>query len=578
MRIGKERIESEVFSLLKAWCDALTGLQLDMPGRGEFDGGLLCPACKIIHGRCHDAVYPMMVMAKRTGEDRYLTAAKKLFQWGENMLCDDGSLYNDGQSDWNGITVFNAMALHDALRRHGRLLDGATRAAWEKRLLAMGEWLHSHLVIGMSTNINYFAANACAMALLGKYFGRADFLALSRSLQAYCLERFTENRLFYGEGKPIDARTPKGCAAIDVGGYNVEESLPALCRCAMELDDGRALEAFRESFRAHLEWMLPDGAWDNSVGTRVFKWTYWGSRTSDGCQEALFRLGREDPVFAEAALRNLRLYARCTKDGLLAGGPDYFRHGEKVCVHHAFCHAKALAGALDEGLYDFERVPLPSDTFQGMKHYPEMDTWRLARGPWRADVTAYDFNYMVGGHASGGALSLLWHEKCGPVVAAGTVDYSLRESHNQQLSLKKAEHLPTCPRLELTENGKRWGQHYDFGAAMTAHEAGGALRVHVGAFLCDDRGRRMDGDGACALDYALTEGELRIAGRVSPRLGGRAEYILPVVAEAARVRVVKGGMKGEPRPLFNLNPGFMGREERVSPDEDGAFEVAVTVG
>ena len=32
----------------------------------------------------------------------------------------------------------------------------------------------------------------------------------------------------------------------------------------------------------HLEFMLPDGAWDNSWGTRSFKWTYWGGRTSDG--------------------------------------------------------------------------------------------------------------------------------------------------------------------------------------------------------------------------------------------------------------------------------------------------------
>jgi hypothetical protein len=28
----------------------------------------------------------------------------------------------------------------------------------------------------------------------------------------------------------------------------------------------------------HLEFMLHDGAWDNSWGTRNFKWTYWGNR------------------------------------------------------------------------------------------------------------------------------------------------------------------------------------------------------------------------------------------------------------------------------------------------------------
>ena len=577
MKIEKTQLENEVFSLLKAWCDALIRLQIDMPGRSDFDGALLCPACKVIHGRCHDAIYPMMAVADRTGDDKYLTAAKKLFQWGENMLCDDGSIYNDGQSAWNGITVFNAVALHDALTHHGRLLDAATRAAWEKRLLTMGEWLHSRLVIGMPTNINYFATNACAMALLGRYFGREDYLALAKELGTYCLNRLSENALLFGEGKPIDARTAKGCRAIDVGGYNVEESLPSLCRYAMETGDDQALAAFKNSYRAHLEWMLPDGAWDNSVGTRTFKWTYWGSRTSDGCQEMLFRLGKEDPVFAEAALRNLRLYEKCTHDGLLFGGPDYFRHGERACSHHTFCHTKVLAGALDEGLYGFERMSLPADTFQGVKHYPELDTWRLAKGPWRADVTAYDFDYMTGGHASGGAMSLLWHEKCGPVIAAATVDYTLHEVHNQQLSLKKAEHRSTCPRIEIAEDGKRWGQHYDFGAVLTACEADGALRAHADALLCDDRYRRFDGDGACSLDYALTEGALRIAGRVAPGMADRAEYILPIVAEEARVSATRGALKGDPAPMFNLNPGFMGREFRVRPDAEGAFEVVITV-
>ena len=577
MMIRKTQLENEVFNLLKDWCDGLIRLQIDMPDQSDFDGAFLCPACKVIHGRCHDAVYPLMCVADRTGDGRYLAAAKKLFTWGENMLCDDGSLYNDGHSAWNGITVFNAVALHDALVHHGHLLDAETKAAWEARLLVMSEWLHSRLVVGLVTNINYFATNACAMALLGRYFGREDYLELSRSLLSHSLEHLTENLLLFGEGKPNDAYTAKGCRPIDVGGYNVEESLPSLCRAAIELGDQEALGILIRSYRAHLDWMLPDGAWDNSVGTRNFKWTYWGSRTSDGCQEALFRLGKSDPVFAEAALRNLRLYEKCTHDGLLYGGPDYWRHGEKACVHHTFCHAKVLAGVLDEGLYDFERVPLPSDVFRGMKYYPEMDTWRIACRPWRADVTAYDFDYMTGGHASGGAMSLLWHEVCGPVIAVGAVDYSLHEAHNQQLSLKKAEYRSVCPRIELVRDGKRWGQHYDYGARMEAGEDAGTLHIHVDASLCDDRCHRIDRDGSCTLDYTFTAESLRIAGTVPKGIRAEVEYILPIVAERAAVCVGKGSLNGGPEPVFNLNPGFMGREYRVRPDENGEFELVITV-
>ena len=64
MYISKEEIEREVFGLLEEWCGGLIENQLDMPGRGEFDGAILCPACHVIHGRCHDAVYPLMTVAE----------------------------------------------------------------------------------------------------------------------------------------------------------------------------------------------------------------------------------------------------------------------------------------------------------------------------------------------------------------------------------------------------------------------------------------------------------------------------------------------------------------------------------
>lgn len=123
MIITKNELRSKIFHLLQAWCDELIHLHISMPGNTDFDGAILCPACKVIHGRCHDAVYPMMYMADATGDQKYLDAAKKLFRWGENMLCDDGGLYNDAQSTWSCITVFNAVSLCDALKKHGHLLD-----------------------------------------------------------------------------------------------------------------------------------------------------------------------------------------------------------------------------------------------------------------------------------------------------------------------------------------------------------------------------------------------------------------------------------------------------------------------
>ena len=577
MIIEAKTMDEELFSLLKSWCDGLLRHQISMPGIPAYDGGILCPACKMIHGRCHDAIYPMMYMADRTGDSKYLIAAKKLFDWGENMLCDDGSMYNDAQSTWNGITVFYTVALHDALVYHGQLLDAAEKARWEARMAFMANWLYTKLRVGMPTNINYFATNACAMALMGEYFGRDDYRALARELAHFVMGHMTENTLLYGEGKPMDSRTAKGCTAIDVAGYNVEESLPSLCRYALVSGDAEALELFKASYRAHVKWMLPDGAWDNSVGTRNFKWTYWGSRTTDGCQEMLLRLGREETVFAEAAWRNFELYKKCTHDGLLYGGPDYAEHGEYPCTHHTFCHAKALTGALDEGAYRFERQPLPSDGQEPLTYYPELDTWRVAAGDWRADVTAYDFDYMKGGHASGGALSMLWHRKTGPVVAVGAVDYSLHEVHNQQLSLKKAEHRSTCPRIETERGGVRYGQHYDFGARLNAACADGAVCVTAEARLCDALARPIENGANCKLEYRFTESDVTITGQVEPCMAAEARYILPVISGSACVQVAQGSLTGAPQKIFDLNPGFICDEYVIAPDAGGAFSLIITV-
>lgn len=576
MTITKNELQSKTLHLLQAWCDELIHLQISMPGNADFDGAILCPACKLIHGRCHDAIYPLMYMADATGETRYLDAAKKLFRWGENMLCDDGSLYNDAQAAWNGITVFNAVSLCDALQKHGHLLDKQTKSEWEARLLRMGDWLHQNLRLGMRTNINYFATNCNAMALLGNYFDRDDYRQLAHELAHYCMKHISENGLLFGEGQPNNAVSEKGCTAIDVGGYNVEESLPSLCRYAMESGDGEALKVFTDSYRAHLEFMLPDGAWDNSLGTRAFKWTYWGSRTSDGCQEVLFQLGKQDPVFAEAALRNLELYEKCTHDGLLFGGRDYHAHGESACTHHTFCHAKVLAGALDGGFEDFTRVPLPSDTFSGLKYYPELDSYRVGMGDWRANVTAYDFNYMVGGHASGGTLNLLWNRKVGPVIAVGAVDYSMLEDHNQQLSLKKAEHRSVCPRIELVKDGTRCGNHYDFHAAMNADEREDALIIRANAVLCDNHNAPISGSCACALTYTFEMDCVRIHGRMDAAIAGEAVYFLPIVQGSASVAVEKGALLSREKS-FNLNPGFICTEYKIAANEQGEFIVKLSV-
>ncbi len=567
-----------VGSLLKRWCDALIRLQVDLPGEPALDGGILCPCCRMIHGRCHEAVYPLLAAAALTGEPRYLKAAERLFRWGGNTVMPDGSMRNDAKSDWRGTTVFAAIALHDALFFHGSLLSSDVRTEWEARLLRAGEWLFENLLPGhVQAYVNYYAANALAMALLGGYFHREPFKRLARELAAFCFSHLSEKGLICGEGHPIDRTTPKGCLPIDVGGYNAEETLPCLTRCAAVLKDDVLTALSEDCWRAELKWMLPDGAWDDSVGTRAFKWTYWGSRTSDGCQDALFSLGEKDSVFSEAAFRNLQQYIRCTDGGLLYGGPDLHKNGELPCVHHTFCHAKTLAGSLNGGLPSFERLKLPSETLLPVTRYAELDTLRVAFGGWIADVVAGDCLPFPGAHASGGAISLLWHRKTGPLIASGAVDPVFREPFNQQLPSDPGRARSLCPRIETLAGGARYAQHYDREALIDARVSTEAVTVTVAAALRDREGVRLAENGACRLLYRFAADALVIEGGVSEKIAPSVRYYLPLIGNGAAVSVKRGETAAAPAEIFSLYPGFAAWEYVIIPDENGRFSVEIAV-
>lgn len=562
---------SVYFELLKQWCDALIERQVRQMGP-EFDGAFLCPACKYEHGRCIDAVYPFMYLADRTGEEKYLRAAEAVVAWnGRHMLCDDGGMYNDPNSAWRGVTVFAATALCEALEKHSSRLSEETRCAWREQLARMSEWLLHNLDEYSHTNINYVATNAAALALTGRYLNRPEYTVQAAHLAAYALERFTENGLLWGEGKPRDGLTKRRCRPIDIG-YNVEESVPSLVKYALATGDEPALEKLLGVLRGQLAFMLPDGAWDNSFGSRNNKWTYYGSRTSDGCQAAYALLADRDPAFAEAALRNTLLMRDCSAGGLLHGGAQYHRHGEKACVHHTFTHANALTCALDAGIERHtDRAALPCDAPAPIAHYPEVDTWKLAVGGLRATVTAYDYD-LTAGHASGGALTLLWHKAHGPIIAGSVVDYRLVEPLNQQQTTRFTAHRTLVPRVELFHEGARYAQCYDTRAVVSVSGDAQRVQVDVHADLVSIDQRPLPAPACVALQYSLTEREVVISGQVFGPAAGDARFVLPIIAEDVQVRI---DGRFETSRIFFLTGGFGATEYTLAPDAEGRFRVRI---
>lgn len=612
------------YGLLKTWCDKLLEYQVSGTGNPRLDGGFLCPACMCIHGRSHDAVYPLLYLADVTGEERYLDAAGRLFDWGGNLVCDDGSLYNDAQSEWNAITVFTVIGLYESLTHHGHILKPEMKARMEERMAHGAAWIYRTFLGGFVTNINYHASAAAALAMAGHYEGKAGYRELAARLAQSCGEHILDEGCLYGEGKPMERITPRGCRPVDLG-YNVEESVPSLLAYARLEKDEVLLEKLKGLLEKQLDFMLPDGGWDNSFGTRNFKWSYWGSRTSDGCHTAYATWGEEAPEFAEAARRNLELLASCTHDGLLYGGPDYRVHEEPPCLHHTFCHAKALAGVLDawgwsgaeagareageagetgacaDGRNDIARTALPSECLAGVKHYPASDTWKIFHGGFIATVTAGDFEYMKGGHASGGTLTMLWHKSTGPLLLSSMTDYHLFEAHNMQLSRKKSSHQSLTPRLELEESGCRYASCYDYQAAVSVRETAEGICVETESWLRNQNQELPENPVSAHICILFADNRVRISGQLSgpgcePGCE-RARLILPVLGQTQRGYRPQGegaflipgreGYPGEvlvkaeglrqPEAVFYLAGGFEAWKFVLAPDADGRFDIVMEI-
>jgi hypothetical protein len=567
--------------LLADWCDGMLKHQIDAPDDPTRHGALDCPSCGFIHGRCWEAVYPFLHMARSSGEAKYLDAAIKVYDWAKNVTREDGRWTNgmDPES-WAGTSIFGAIALAEALHYHGDLLDDARRKQWTQRLDQAAEgYLSTDFTAIDFTNINYGFTAVYGFHLIGRVLDKPEFITRSHEFAKRVKEFFTEpNKLLFGEGKPNNSTSPRGCRPVDLG-YNVEESLNGVVLYALEENDREMLDLLTESLDGHLAFMLPDGAWDNSWGTRQAKWSYWGSRTSDGCQPGFSLMARRNPAFGTAALRNTQLLKRCTADGLLHGGPHYVPHGIKPCIHHTFAHAKVMA-LLQDMREKLPRIdgttPLPRETADGIREFPEIRVWLAARGPWRATVSACDSLYRTKENphiqqTTGGSLAVLYHMKAGPLLAASMARYIPVEPHNMQP--QPGPDFPLTTRLESTSGGKWFTNLWDLTAEVKPGDNGTTAGFDIATTLRDeDRNAIPDDVSKFDLRYSFDASKVMITaasadGSVSkagvslviPMISPSGEKVRQVSDRRIEITKPEGIVVVEASVPLSIKPSEMGR-------------------
>ncbi|MEN2283399.1 hypothetical protein AAGF08_14735 [Algoriphagus sp. SE2] len=533
-----EEYKMLVFNLLKDWCDGMIEVQIMDPSDPKLHGLLDCPACDTIHGRASDAVYPFFYLAKATGDKKYLNAGITVFEWSQNVSQPDGSWTNDiNPNSWNGTTVFGAIALAETLKYHGDLLDEVRYQNWKNRLGEAAEFIYQKFPAIDSTNVNYGATNIYAMNLIGNLLDEPNYIALSKKLASEVKSYFTEdNALLYGEIKPsAHQRSEKGLPGIDLG-YNVEESLNSLVLYALHEKDEELLRIVQKSLESHMEFMLPDGGFDNSWGTRMFKWTYWGSRTCDGCQPAFSLMAGYNPAFGTAAFKNTELLKRCTTNGLLHGGPHYVSHGIKPCIHHTFTHTKSLAVILDhwDQMPPITKTnPLPRAASNGLRYFEELDTVLFARGDWRGTVSAYDAEYypkMDLRQATGNSLGMLYHSRVGLLCAASLAVYRLMEPLNQQDAPGKD--IALTPRVETYQDGKWFTNLYDLTANFDSDDQDGEIRISGDVNLKNEDRETLEGSASqFKITYFCSDTELRILVETKQSIKGKTSFTLPIISK-----------------------------------------------
>ncbi|WP_396635213.1 hypothetical protein [Maribacter sp. R86514] len=529
------------FDLLKDWCDGLIQTQVLDSKDPAIQGMFICPACNKVHGRMMDAVYPLLAMAKYTGDKKYLQSGIAVMEWAKNVTLPSGGWSNDlNPKSWNGITVFGAISLAEALHYHGDLLDDNRRKQWTDRLEKATDFVYKKFPSIDATNVNYGATTIYALNLIGKMLNKQEYITRSKELAHAIKPYFTNpNHFLYGEIKPSAHKlSAKKLPGIDLG-YNVEESLNNIVLYAVHEDDQELLELLEKSLSTHLEFMLPDGGWDNGWGTRMFKWTYWGSRTCDGSQPALVLMADRNPALGTAAVKYTELLKRCTNNGLLHGGIHYVSHGIKPCIHHTFAHTKPLAHLLDnwDELPKIDTsIPLPRSIADGVKHYKEIDTSLFARGDWRGTVTAYDAIYKDGHYrqATGGAMSLLYHNKVGLLLAASMAEYKLVESLNQQPN--PGEDFPFTSRVETIANGQLYSNIFDRSAIISSDDADGEIRIDAQCKLKDHNNISVE-KTASEFDvlYKASKNEIRIIAKTNQKITIDTAFVLPIISPSNEV-------------------------------------------
>jgi hypothetical protein len=451
-------------------------------------GALVSPSTNpdnhAMHSRAAEAVYPLAVAYKHSKDEKYAKAALPLGDWLISLQTQAGSWIEEwpSTSGWDGTSADQLISLSNAyviLKDH---LTPQEDAAWVGSISRCADWIEANFPKG---NINYVPTGAVALLSASRAIAspKPSWLTKAASLMQQTTDAINEESLLTGEGMGVDL------------GYNIAQSIGFIAMYGRMLPSPAHIESAAALLKAHEYFMYPNGAIDNSWGTRSFKWDLEsGTKTAPGVFFSFALLADKDPAFqrgAQLALSYLHQHGQDDK-GWLVYGPHAFRHATSNPPdnYSTFARAQSIATAVEFAPEAASVGMLPADQKNWLKQFASVKTGIFRTDKLMGTITSYGAigSYPRESMARGGSISALWFEGYGSTgflqVSSPTV-YARTEALHMPI---ESTLLPLTPRIE-SATGTYYASVLDDKATITMSQdaagvhatTGGALKSVAGA-------------------------------------------------------------------------------------------------
>lgn len=468
--------------------DQLVSTQITDPDDPDF-GALVSastnPQPNPRHSRAAEAVYPLAVAWKHTGNERYLNATIHLGNWLVSIQQDDGAWGEDwpGHDGWNGTTADQLISLAGALDLVEDTLSEDERLAWGSAISKAADFSLERFGPGQS-NINYIPTAAVGLVLAHRTVDTPNdaWLEKAEELIGYIASQVNDDNLIVGEGKGVDL------------GYNIAQSIGFMAWYGILMNQPDTVDLAASLLKTHQHFMYPNGAIDNSWGTRSFKWTLEsGTKTAPGVHFTFGLLADKDPSIHRGALLALEWLENHALDieNRVVYGPHAWQydHSNPPSNYGTFARAQSIATAIEFAPQATDPAPIPAEQHNWVKHFPTTGTAVLRTERVMATLSAYANNerYPLETAVRGGSATVLWFEGYGPngfLQVSSQTEYNRVETRHMPDGI---DPLPLTPRIETT--GDIYSTNlFDPGASLAVTQSADTINVVTSGTLRDRDG------------------------------------------------------------------------------------------